>query len=163
MCPWPSELPFLCLSSLITEMRITSKKPPCLKDSQSPSEAGWMLDAWALSPGGTLSRQGQGFPGWPEDSWRLACVAVRRVSSLPSARLDGQLLAVRPEKRRAVSFLATRWRPPPPGPRRRDYSLTSSAASWPRSRGFSSGNRSSCRPAMVTSWSRSPGKGGRGG
>ena len=85
-----------------------------------------MLVAWALSPRGTLSRQGQGFPGWPEDSWPLARVAVRRVSSLPSARLEGWtvscLPSVRPEKRRAVSFLATRWRPPPPGPRRRDYS-----------------------------------------
>lgn len=85
-----------------------------------------MLVAWALSPGGTLPRQGQGFPGWPEDSWRVARVAVRRVSSLPSARLEGWtvsgLPSVRPEKRRAVSFVATRWRPPLPGPRRGDYS-----------------------------------------
>lgn len=71
-----------------------------------------MLRRW---PGGTLSRQGQGFPGWPEDSWRLA--ASRFGGSAPCHwpdQKDGRPAAVRPEKRRAVSFLATRWRPPPP-------------------------------------------------
>lgn len=71
------------------------------------------------------------------------------LGSRPSARLEG---------RHAVSFLATRWRPLPQDRKR---PLTSSAASWPRSSGFSSGNRSSCSPAMVTSWSRSPREGGR--
>ena len=68
-----------------------------------------------------------------------ARVAVRRVSCLPSAGLEGWrvsslpsaglegwtvscLPSARPEKRRAVSFVATRWRPPPPGPRRGDSS-----------------------------------------
>lgn len=86
--------------------------------------------------------------GWREDS-RRAAPHGRSAGSLPSATREG---------RHAVSFLATRWRPPPQDP---NGQLTSSAASWPRSSGFSSGNRSSCSPAMVTSWSRSPREGGR--
>ena len=76
--------------------------------------------------------------------------------------MDGQLLAISQTREKARSFLRSHEVAPSAPRTAKGRLLTSSAASWPRSSGFSSGNRSSCRPAMVTSWSRSPGKGGRG-
>jgi len=76
--------------------------------------------------------------------------------------MDGQLLAIRQTREKARSFLLSHEVAPSAPRTAKARLLTSSAASWPRSSGFSSGNRSSCRPAMVTSCSRSPVKRGRG-
>ena len=76
-------------------------------------------------------------------------------------RMDGHLLAISKTKEKARGFLLGH-EVAPSALRTAKGRLTSSAASWPRSSGFSSGNRSSCRPAMVTSWSRSPREGRRG-
>lgn len=81
-------------------------------------------------------------------------------SVLGSSEFTGQFSLVPQKKiagKHAISLFTTRWRT---APRTWKGRLTSSVTSWPRSRGFSSGNRSSCSPAMVTSWSRSPRKKG---
>lgn len=110
----------------------SSKKPPILRDSQTRGEVVWVLVAWVLSLAGDAPMARTGL-------LEVARGFLARGTQLPCLPRGGALR-----------------------PRTVTGRLTSSATSWPRSSGFSSGNRSSCSPAMVTSWSRSPGERGRG-